>query len=363
VKIVQVQTQAEAAGAQRVSDMVGAGLRARGHDVRTVFLYRKTDAYDGDPHADFVLSHKPRSAGDLLRAATGLVRYMRRARPDAVISYQHYGNIAGTIAGRLAGARHLVANQSGAPGKHGGWPAALADQVLGRTGAYHYSIANSGWLAAQFADYPAGYRKRLKRIDHGIAAEPSTLSQREARATFDLPAGAYLMVSSGRLTRDKNQAALIGVLAALPDVHLALAGVGPEEEPLLALAAAKGVRGRLHLLGELPRQQIADFLAAGDVYVFPSRTETFGLAVAEAAIAGLPVVANDLPVLREVLGEAALYADAERPEALAAAVLQVRSDPALAASLVQAGRQLAERYSPERMCAAYEALLVGDATA
>jgi glycosyltransferase involved in cell wall biosynthesis len=97
--------------------------------------------------------------------------------------------------------------------------------------------------------------------------------------------------------------------------------------------------------------------------VFPSRTETFGLAVAEAAIAGLPVVANDLPVLREVLGEAALYADAEQPEALAAAVLQVRNDPALAAALAQAGRQLEDRYSPERMCAAYEALLVGDAVA
>ncbi|MBN9306541.1 MAG: glycosyl transferase family 1 [Devosia sp. 67-54] len=358
MKIVQVQTQAEAAGAQRVSDMVGAGLRARGHEVRTVFLYRKTDAYDGDPHADFVLAHRPRGAGDLLRAVTGLVGYMRRARPDAVISYQHYGNIAGTIAGRLAGARHLLANQSGAPGRHGGWPAALADRLLGLAGVYHYSIANSGWLAAQFDGYPAGYRRRLKRIDHGVAAAASALGRREARAAFDLPAGSCLMVSSGRLTRDKNHAALVGVLAALPDVHLALAGVGPEREPLLALAAAKGIGGRLHLVGELPRQQLADFLAAGDVYVFPSRTETFGLAAAEAAIAGLPVVANDLTVLREVLGEAAIYADAERPEALAAAVQQVRSDPALAAALSRAGRQLAERYSPERMCAEYEALLV-----
>ena len=121
MKIVQVQTQAEAAGAQRVSDMLGAGLRGHGHDVRTVFLYRKTDAYDADPHADFILDHKPRGVRDLLAAVGGLIRYMRRSRPDAVISYQHYGNIAGTIAGRLAGVKHLVANQSGAPGQFGGW--------------------------------------------------------------------------------------------------------------------------------------------------------------------------------------------------------------------------------------------------
>ncbi len=60
MRVVQVQTQAEAAGAQRVSDMVGEGLRARGHEARTVFMYRKTDAYDRDPHADFVLSAPPR---------------------------------------------------------------------------------------------------------------------------------------------------------------------------------------------------------------------------------------------------------------------------------------------------------------
>ncbi|TIT61229.1 MAG: glycosyltransferase family 1 protein, partial [Mesorhizobium sp.] len=54
MKIIQVQTQAEAAGAQRISDMVGEGLRVRGHDVRTVFMYRKTDAFDGDPYADFI---------------------------------------------------------------------------------------------------------------------------------------------------------------------------------------------------------------------------------------------------------------------------------------------------------------------
>ena len=358
MKIVQVQTQAEAAGAQRVSDMVGEGLRARGHAVRTVFMYRKTDAYDADPHADFILDQRPRGPLDLMLATIGLVGYMRRAKPDAVISYQHYGNIAGTIAGRLAGVKHLVANQSGAPGKHGGWPAALADRLMGALGAYDYSVANSAWLAAQFATYPAPYRRRLKRIDHGVDGRTSRLNRSEARAAFGLPQDVYLAVSSGRLTRDKNHVALIEALVALPDVHLALAGVGPEQDALLELAEVRGVRARLHLVGELSRERVADFLAAGDVYVFPSRTETFGLAVAEAAIAGLPVVANELEVLREVLGDAAVYADAERPEALARAVTQLRAEPDLARSLTRAGRQLAQRYSPDLMCQSYEALLV-----
>ncbi|TIU85913.1 MAG: glycosyltransferase family 1 protein, partial [Mesorhizobium sp.] len=115
MKIVQVQTQAEAAGAQRISDMVGEGLRARGHEVRTVFMYRKTEAYDRDPNVDFVLTDRPRGLPGQIRATVGLARYLRAAGPDAVITYQHYGNIFGTIGARLAGVRHIVANQSGAP--------------------------------------------------------------------------------------------------------------------------------------------------------------------------------------------------------------------------------------------------------
>lgn len=357
MKIVQVQTQAEAAGAQRVSDMVGEGLRQRGHDVRTVFMYRKTDAYDVDPHADFILDHKPRGAGDLLKAIGGLVGYMRRARPDAVISYQHYGNIAGTIAGRLAGAKHLVANQSGAPGRHGGWPAMAVDKLMGAVGFYDYSIVNSGWLASQFDAYPAQYRRRLRRIDHGVEAGAGA-DRRAARAMFGLPDNVYLAISSGRLTADKNQAAIVAALPDLPDVHLALAGAGPERESLLALAARLGVSDRLHLVGEVPRTRIFDFLASGDLYVFASRTETFGLAVAEAAIAGLPVVANSLDVLREVLGPAAIYADADRPGELAAAMARAKSDATLRTSLIAAGHALAQRYSPAAMTQSYEELLL-----
>ena len=68
MKIIQVQTQAEAAGAQRVSDMVGDGLRIHGHEVRTVFMWRKTGVYDDDPHVDFVLAGPPEGLLDLVRA-------------------------------------------------------------------------------------------------------------------------------------------------------------------------------------------------------------------------------------------------------------------------------------------------------
>jgi len=364
MKIIQVQTQAEAAGAQRVSDMVGQGLRERGHDVRTVFMYRKTGAYDDDPFADFVLRDRPRGVGDQIRASGGLIAYLRRARPDAVISYQHYGNIFGTIGGRLAGARRIIANQSGAPQKGGVMGLVTrADKLMGMLGLYQVSVVNSAWTEAQFAGYPAIYRQRIRRIDHGVSQPSRHYDKAAARAAFGLPRDAWLALSSGRLTRDKNHVALVEALVDLPELHVALAGVGPEQEPLAALANERGVAGRLHFVGEVAPSRMFEFLAAGDAYVFPSINETFGLAVAEAAVAGLPVVANGLPVLREVLstdaGEpAAIFAEKADASEIARALGDLMRKPDLARRLADLGRGLAGRYSPATMCGGYERLLV-----
>jgi D-inositol-3-phosphate glycosyltransferase len=363
LKIIQVQTQAEAAGAQRISDMLGDGLRQRGHDVRTVFMYRKTDVYDRDPYADFVLPNRPNGLGGQLKASFGLFAYLRASRPDAVISFQHYGNIFGTIGGRLAGARYLIANQSGAPMRGGALGlTSWIDKQMGRLGLFQVSIVNSAWTEAQFENYPIAYRRRIRRIDHGVIGHRGATDKRAARDAFGLPRDQFLIVTTGRQTRQKNQIVLIKALTHIPNAHLALAGIGPEREALVAAGEANGVSGRLHFVGEIAPGRVPEFLAAGDVFAFPSLFETFGLSVAEAAIAGLPVVAGDIPVLREVLtannGEtSALFVDADDDQGFAAAIIRLRSEPQLAERLSQAGRDLADRYSPAVMSAAYEALL------
>lgn len=362
MKIVQVQTQATTGGAQRVSDMVGAGLRARGHQVRTVYMYRLSDVYDADPFADFLLDHTPRNGLEQFRAVVALFGYIRRERPDALLTFQHYGNLFGALAGRLAGIGKIIANQSGAPHQTGvlGLLARI-DRAMGAIGFYDANIVNSGWTEAQFVGYPETYRRGLRRIDHGVSLEGAQMSKRDARARFGLPDNAPLIVSTGRITRLKNQNVLLAALRRVPEAHLAIAGIGAAEAELLAAAEAQGVRERLHLVGELTPEQILPFLRAGDMFAFASLTETFGLSVVEAAIAGLPIVSNDLAVLREVLTDhgqsAAVFADATDPEGFAEAIAQVLVDPELAANLVRAGLPLARRYSPEAMCAGYDAVL------
>jgi D-inositol-3-phosphate glycosyltransferase len=332
MKILQVQTQAEAGGAQRISDMLGEGLRGRGHDVRTVFLYRKTDVYDGNLHADFILADPPKGPFDQMRAVLGLITYMRKARPDAVLSFQHYGNIAGTLAARLCGAGVIVANQSGAPQTRGirGFLTRI-DRLMGMAGLYHGNVVNSAWTAAQFDAFPPTYRKRLHRIDHGVPPPAEAFEKATSRRAFGLPSSATVVLSSGRLAPSKNQAALVRALALLPQMHLAIAGTGPEDANLSALAQSLDVRSRLHLVGEVPPARIYEFLAAGDAYAFASTTETFGLAAVEAAIAGLPIVSSDLDVLKEVLttAEGASAALFVRPDAdgIAGGLADLLSNP------------------------------------
>lgn len=363
MKIIQVQTQAEAAGAQRVSDMVGAGLREDGHEVATVFMYRKTAVYDGDPHATYILEHPPRGLADQLRACWGLIAHLRQQKPEAVLCYQYYGVAFGVLGARLAGAQWIIANQSGAPQRRGMLGAmSLLDRLYGTIGLYDYSVVNSSWTQSQFDGYPKAYRKRLRRIDHGVQL-PAVLPDRAtARGMFGLPPTAPIAISSGRITSDKNQIILVQTLSALPQLHLAIAGTGPDEPRILTLAKTLGVSERLHLLGEIPPADISGFLAAGDIYLFPSRFETFGLAVAEAAMAGLPVVANDLPVLREVLHDeagnpAALFVDTEDARQIVGAIEMLLDDAEEAARLASAGRRLVRRYSPQAMSRAYGALL------
>jgi glycosyltransferase involved in cell wall biosynthesis len=121
------------------------------------------------------------------------------------------------------------------------------------------------------------------------------------------------------------------------------------------------VSDRLHLLGEITPRQMAEFLAALDVFVFPTQAETFGLAAVEAANAGVPSVVTDLPVLREVLSvegkPTALFVDAADQTKLSAAVSRLLTDQKLSDELRQNAKGLKLRYSVDAMVEEYIRIL------
>lgn len=358
-RVLFVQTQVENAGAQEISRLVGAGLAARGHDCRHLFFYARTGGAIDLDGVEICAAERPRDPIALLRLFAEARRRIRRFDPDVVLTFQHWGNAVGAPLVRLATGAPVIANQVSAP-ELINFVARTLDRIWGVSGVYRAITTNSKETERHYDDYPAAYRRRLVAVPYGCETKLSAYDRAGARARLGLPVDARIAGCAARLNPTKRLDAAIRMLPLLPDLRLALAGQGAAADDLAALARALGVADRVHFLGELQPRAIGDLLAALDVFVFPSALESFGLAALEAAIAGVPVVASNLPVLREVLSvdgrEAALFVDVEDPAAFAGAVARVLEEPGLAATLSETGRALAHRHSLDAMIGAYAEL-------
>jgi glycosyltransferase involved in cell wall biosynthesis len=240
-----------------------------------------------------------------------------------------------------------------------GWVRAL-ELAFGVSGLFQRLVVNSASVEQEYARYPKACRDRVVRIDHGFETKTTSLRRGPARDLFLLPKDVTLLGSVGRLHPTKNFQAAIRLLQGR-DWHLALAGQGPAQQELVDFATSCGVRHRVHLVGELSPDRVGDFLGALDVFVFPSSAETFGLAAVEAAQAGVPVVANDLEVLREVLAvdrqPCASLVDVEDTDAFARAVERIVADAAFRKELTSRARRLSQRYSMNAMVDGYADLI------
>ncbi|MPY70084.1 MAG: glycosyltransferase [Alphaproteobacteria bacterium] len=167
----------------------------------------------------------------------------------------------------------------------------------------------------------------------------------------------------GRLHAKKNVAILIEALAHAPGVRLRIAGDGPERERLRALAGACGVADRIEWLGFIGEAEKQEFLAEIDVLAMVSDYECFGMAIAEAMVAGVPVIVSEetgvTPLVRDA--GAGLVA-ARKAEAVADAFNRMAADEntrlAMGARAAKAARDhLSFAAHGAAMAACYEALL------
>ncbi|MGL3110625.1 glycosyltransferase family 4 protein [Bradyrhizobium sp. BR 1432] len=358
--VLLVQTQAENAGAQEISRLLGAGLTARGYRVTNLFFFRKSDSFDEPPDTFYCASSRPSNPLALLRMLRTLGRHIKTSKPDAVLTFQHFGNVIGAGVSRLVCRAPVIANQVSSALSMG-WPVRTADIVMGSLGFFDRITLNSKDMQREYSRYPAAYRSRMVHVPHGFDDKALTLSKDAARATFNLPPDRILLGCAARLHPHKRLDAAIRLLPDQPSWHLALAGQGADEARLRQLADELKVSDRLYLLGEIPPRRMADFLACLDVFVFPTQAETFGLAAVEAANAGVPSVVTDLPVLREVLSfegkPTALFVDASDHAKLSAAVSTMLTNQTLSDELRQNAKGLRLRYSVDAMVEEYVRLL------
>jgi len=116
-------------------------------------------------------------------------------------------------------------------------------------------------------------------------------------------------------------------------------------EAAAVLVTRLGINDCVVELGSVPHHLLHHVYRACDIYVTPAYTESFAHPLVEAMACGLPVVASDLAVHREICGQAALYFPRFSPEALASNVVSIAISPALAKNLTRCGTQRSQDFS------------------
>jgi glycosyltransferase involved in cell wall biosynthesis len=109
----------------------------------------------------------------------------------------------------------------------------------------------------------------------------------------------------------------------------------------------------LKILGRLSDEELGAELSAATCLLFPSRIEGFGIPAVEAMALGCPVVTSSAACLPEVCGDAALYADPDRPDDWVTAVALLHRDAALRENLKARGLERVKRYSWRRIAEQY----------
>jgi glycosyltransferase involved in cell wall biosynthesis len=131
------------------------------------------------------------------------------------------------------------------------------------------------------------------------------------------------------------------VVDAEPSAVLVLVGRPTKhEQELRALAAAQGIAANVVFPAYVDQSDLEGLYAIAACYVLPSLNEGFGLPILEAMSRDVPVACSNVSAMPEVAGDAARYFDPLRADEIAAAVLDLLRDRALASRLVAAGREL-----------------------
>ncbi|KUO18831.1 MSMEG_0565 family glycosyltransferase [Streptomyces dysideae] len=193
-----------------------------------------------------------------------------------------------------------------------------------------------------------GWGLKAEVIPNGVAYDRFAVTDPAAREAWRTRLGRYVLTVGGIEPR-KGSLDLLEAYALLradhPDVRLVIAGGetlfdyrdyrARWEERAIELGVEPFV------LGQVPEDDLPPLVATADAFAFPSVKEGFGLAAMEALAAGVPLVVRDLPVLREVFGASARFADTPQDLADELGAALANGDPVRR----KAGRELAARHT------------------
>ncbi len=170
------------------------------------------------------------------------------------------------------------------------------------------------------------------------------------RERLSIDPEAFVAIGAGQIQPRKGLNRFVGAARALPDMTFVWAGDMPFKrltagyDRMMDLVA--DAPPNCLFVGGQPHEEMPRWYSAADCLFFPSRQETFGLAVIEAAAAGLPLLLRDLETYRLLFGDAIITTDGE---GFVPWLVRLRDDPELRAHYSRAALELALRYDADRL--------------
>ena len=300
-----------------------------------------------------------------VRAFAGLVRLIRAEQPDIVHAHMPISAFLTRLAARIAGVPKIAFTCHGYIFKQSGsWLRRVGGFLMEWTGGKLTDVYMN--VSAEEAEDA----KRLHIHPHPVAIgngrdpaifRPNPEARARLRAEWGVPLGTVAVVIVSRVVVFKGYIELLDAMQHVP-AELWVVGerlTSDRGEDLTPYFDRFAQTGRLRLLGY--RRDVADILAAADIFVLPSHFEGLPMSVIEAMLCALPVVATDIHGPREqvVEGETGLLVPVQDPAALATALSRLATDPALRSDMGEAGLARAREHFDEHRIIARTLDLMG----
>jgi glycosyltransferase involved in cell wall biosynthesis len=293
-------------GAQMNAAMLVKEFENRGYVVELGFLFDREPEVVFDASVPFIIAKdSPKKIRDWFLFFSSIKFRLYSKNPKVIFGFHPFSNVIGALVSLFLPNCIFIGTQRN-PSDSQSPSVSVLESITGRW-LYHSNICVTQVVADSFSSYSRKYKENIKVVHNG--APPlidSPFDKNVCRDKFSIKHGCFVLGCLGRLHDQKNVSFAIDVVAGCENTMLYIAGVGPLEEQLKEKVVALGIGERVVFLGSIHGQDITSFYKAIDVLLFPSLFEGFGRVLIEALSEGVLVLANDIPVVREVAGVAAV---------------------------------------------------------
>jgi glycosyltransferase involved in cell wall biosynthesis len=287
-------------GAERVMLKLAGGIADQGYAVDLV-LSRAVGHYLDEVHRSVRLVDL--KASRVLASLPGLVRYLRRERPTALLTSLNFVNIVGIWARWAAGVHtRLVVVEHNQLSQEVSHSPRRRHRLVPRLAKRFYPWADAVVAVSRGAANDLARTVGLAPDCIEVVHNPIVTPELRAMATVPLdhawfqPGQPPVVLAVGRFTAQKDFATLIRAVAHVrreSPVRLLILGDGPERRALEGVVAEQGLDGAVDLAGWVPNPY--PYMIRADAFVLSSRWEGLPSVLIEALYCGVPVIATDCP--------------------------------------------------------------------